>query len=193
MYHHNFFQFLVRSNFPTVVFALATTLAQIFGGSLGIYARVKFSSKIESSLYWRYHTKARDEWRGPSPPLSTATLLTQGIEDSFSAKKKAGVVFADLTVAYDTVWHRDFTCKLLRTLPVRLIVSFIRELVCNRSFTLTTGNGAHSRLRRLKSGVPQGSVLAPLLSNIYTHDLPVLVARKFVYADDLAIMHSAED
>ena len=28
---------------------------------------------------------------------------------------------------------------------------------------------------------------------IYTHDLPVTVARKFVYADDLAIMQSAED
>ena len=29
--------------------------------------------------------------------------------------------------------------------------------------------------------------------NIYTHELPVTVAGKFVYADDLAIMHSAED
>ena len=32
-------------------------------------------------------------------------LLTQNIEDSFEAKKKAGVVFIDLTAAYDTVWH----------------------------------------------------------------------------------------
>ena len=50
-----------------------------------------------------------------------------------------------------------------------------------------------SWLRRLKNGVPQRSVLAPLFFNIYTHDLPVTVARRFVYADDLAIMHSAED
>jgi len=33
-------------------------------------------------------------------------LLTQHIEDSFSAKKKARAVFVDLTAAYDTVWHR---------------------------------------------------------------------------------------
>ena len=121
------------------------------------------------------------------------TLLTQGIEDSFLAKKKAGAVFMDLTAAYDTIWHCGLTCKLLRTLPDRHIVSFIIELVRNRSFTFTTGNSAQSRLRRLKNGVSQGSVLAPLISNIYTHDLPVIVARKFVYADDLAIMHSAED
>jgi len=39
--------------------------------------------------------------------------LTQDIEDSFSAKKKAGAAFVDLTPAYDTVWHSGFTCKLL--------------------------------------------------------------------------------
>ena len=36
-------------------------------------------------------------------------LLTQNIEDSFEAKKKAGAVFIDLTAAYDTVWHRGLT------------------------------------------------------------------------------------
>jgi len=39
--------------------------------------------------------------------------LTQDTEDSFSAKKKAGAVFVDLTAAYDTVWHCGLTCKLL--------------------------------------------------------------------------------
>ena len=66
-------------------------------------------------------------------------------------------------------------------------------LTIYRSFTLTTGNGAQTSLRRLKNGIPQGLVLGPLLFYIYTHDLSVTVARKFVYADDLAIMHSAED
>jgi len=39
--------------------------------------------------------------------------LTQDIEDSFSAKTKAGAVFVDLTATYDTAWHRDLTCKVL--------------------------------------------------------------------------------
>ena len=67
------------------------------------------------------------------------------------------------------------------------------EMVSNRSITLTTGNGQRSRLRRLKNGVPQGSVLAPLLFNIYTSDLPATISRKYVYADDLAIMHADGD
>ena len=125
--------------------------------------------------------------------VDQAVLLTQDIEDCFEAKKKAGAVFVDLTAAYDTVWHRGLTCKLLRLLPDKHMVRMIMELVQNRSFTLTTGNSKRSRLRRLKNGVPQGSVLAPLLYNIYTYDMPYLVSKKYAYADDLALVHTCSD
>ena len=52
-------------------------------------------------------------------------------------------------------------------------------------------NSKQSRLRRLKNGVPQGSVLAPLLFNIYTYDLSSMISRNFAYADDLALLHSS--
>ena len=123
--------------------------------------------------------------------MDQVVLLTQNIEDSFKAKKKAGAVFIDLTAAYDTFWHRGLTCKLLRLLPDKHMVRMIMELVQNRNFTLTTGDSKQSRLRRLKNGVPQGSVLAPLLFNIYTYDLPSTISRKFAYANDLALLHSS--
>ena len=52
-------------------------------------------------------------------------------------------------------------------------------------------NSKQSRLRRLKNGIPQGLVLAPLLFNIYTYDLPSMISRKFAYANDLALLHSS--
>ena len=102
-------------------------------------------------------------------------------------------MFVDLTAASDIVWHCGLTYKLLRLLPVKHMVSMIMELVRNRSFTLGTGDSKRSRLRHLKNGVPQGSVLAPLLFNIYTHDLPSTISRKYAYADDLALLHSSGD
>jgi len=55
------------------------------------------------------------------------------------------------------------------------------------------GNRQTSRLRRLKNGVPQGFVLAPLLFNIFTSVLPATISRKYAYADNLAIMHADGD
>ena len=51
---------------------------------------------------------------------------------------------------------------------------------------------AKIRLERLENGIPQGSVLAPLL-NIYISDLPTTASRKYAHADDLAIMHADGD
>ena len=125
--------------------------------------------------------------------VDQVVLLTQNIEDSFEAKKKAGAVFVDLTDAHDTVWHRGLTCKLLRLLSNNHMVRMIMELVRNRSFTFTTGESKRNRLRRLKNGVPQGSVLAPLLFNIYVYDLSSTVFRRYAYADDLALLYSSDD
>ena len=71
------------------------------------------------------------------------------------------------------------------------MVQIIMEFVQNQSFTLTTSDSKQSRLHHLKNGIPQGSVLAPLLFNIYTYNLPSMISRMFAYTDDLALLHSS--
>ena len=126
--------------------------------------------------------------RGKST-VDQVVLLTQNIEDFFEVKKKAGAVFVNLTAAYDT--GHGLTCKLLRLIPDKHMVRMIMKLVRNQNFTPSTGDSKQSRLRRLKNGVSQGSVLAPLLFNIYMYDLSSMISRKFAYADDLALLHSS--
>jgi len=99
-------------------------------------------------------------------------------------------VFAYLTAAFDTAWHHGFTWKLLWLLPDRHMVHMIIEMVSNHSFTLTTRYSKWGRLRHLNNGVPQGSILAPLLFNIYISDLPTTISRKYAYTDDITIMHA---
>ena len=125
--------------------------------------------------------------------MDQTVLLTQNIEDLLEAKKKAGAVFVDLTAVYDTIWHRSLTCKLLRLLPDKHMVPIIMELVRNRSFTLTTGDSKQSRLRRLRNGLPQRSVLASIFFNIYTYDLPSMTSQKYAYADDLALLYASQN
>ena len=67
------------------------------------------------------------------------------------------------------------------------------KLVWNRSFTLTTGDSKQSKLRRMQNGLLQGSVLAPLLFNIYTYDLPSMTFQKYAYANDLSLLYASRD
>ena len=113
--------------------------------------------------------------------------LTQFIEDGYEEGLITGAAFADLSAAYDTVNHRILTRKLFEiTQDVRL-TELIQNMLSNRRFFVDLV-AKRSRWRRQKNGLPQGSVLAPLLFNIYTNDQPVHPnTRSFLYADDMCI------
>ena len=67
------------------------------------------------------------------------------------------------------------------------LTSLISTFLQNRRFQVSL-QGKRSRWRIQKNGLPQGSVLAPALYNIYTNDQPIPVStRLFIYADDTAV------
>jgi hypothetical protein len=106
-------------------------------------------------------------------------------------KKYAAGLFLDVSQAFDRVWH-DGLLEKLRFLPPDYYL-ILQSFLTDRYFSVSQGN-ALSSFYPVKAGVPQGSILSPLLYNIYTSDIPssnnVLLAS---YADDIAILASTPD
>ena len=118
--------------------------------------------------------------------------LTQHIEDGFETGKITGIVLVDLSAAYDAVNHRRLLEVYNMTRDYRLMC-MIRTLLENRRFFVELG-GKRSIWRSQRNDLPQGSVLAPLIFNVYTNDQPIHPGtRSFVYADDLAINTQSTD
>ena len=144
-----------------------------------IYSRIY--SKIDDFL-----PKEQGGFRKNRSCCDQVLDLTTYIERGFQERKKTGVVFMDLTAAYDTVWKNGLLLKLYKTLKCSQTVKLIEEMLSNRKFRVFLGEKS-SKIQTLNNGLPRGAVLSPLLFNLYTQDIPNTNSRKFIYADDIAI------
>ena len=127
------------------------------------------------------------EQAGFRPGRSThdkVLALTTYVENSYQRRDKRRVVFLDLNAAYDTVWHNVLVVKLYKVLPCWAVS------VIEQRFRVHMGDINRS-WRTQNNGLPQGSVLAPTLFNLYISDLPETTCRKFIYADDICLAHQA--
>ncbi|KAI5742625.1 hypothetical protein M8J77_009365 [Diaphorina citri] len=113
--------------------------------------------------------------------------LTQFIEDGFEKKLITGTALLDLSAAYDTINHKLLAYKLYQLTKDYKLTRFIQCLLQNRRFQVVLQN-KKSRWQNQKNGLAQGSVLAPLMYNIFTNDQPVDPdTEHFIYADDTAV------
>ena len=120
--------------------------------------------------------------------------LTEHIEDGYEKRLITGAVFVDLSAAYDTVNHRRLLSKVLEMTGDVHLTDLIRTMLENRRFFVVLNGKKSRRWRRQRNGLPQGSVLAPMLFNIYTNDQPVHAdTRSFIYADELCIASQGND
>jgi hypothetical protein len=110
--------------------------------------------------------------------------LTSHIEAGFERKLKTGTIFIDLTAAYDTVWRDELMLKFMRVVSCSKISRLLNNMLSNRYLQVILGDKS-SRWRRLNNGLPQGSVLAPILFNLYMSHIPITVAKQFQYAGNI--------
>lgn len=117
--------------------------------------------------------------------------ITDIIEKALEDKQICSTLFLDVAAAFDKVWHEGLIHKLKVMLPGPY-VDLLRSYLSERLFRVRQED-EYSELREVKAGVPQGSVLGPVLYLLYTSDIPqsdhVSIAT---FADDTAILATAQ-
>ena len=96
-------------------------------------------------------------------------------------------VFLDMSKAFDKVWHEGLLFKLKQNGISGQILNLLTSYLDKRKQRVLL-NGCESHWAIVESGVPQGSVLGPLLFLIYINDLEKGIKSKIkFFADDTSL------
>ena len=126
--------------------------------------------------------------------FSTETALVKFFSDvavASDSHKLSLVVSLDLSSAFDTVEHSILLDRLYKRFGIRdTALSWLTSFLSDRSFCVSINNSI-SPVSRAPYGVPQGSVLGPLLYSLFVTPISDVVSyyglQHFIYADDLTI------
>ena len=134
---------------------------------------------------------------GFRPRLSTelaATLLLDEIRKNVDQGKLVGATFIDLSKAFDTISHSNLLQKLPQYGIKESEFSWFTDYLFHRSAAVNYGKSS-SKSADIPTGVPQGSILGPLLFILFFNDITdeIKSARIVKYADDTVIYVADKD
>ena len=133
-------------------------------------------------------SNAQHGFRSKRSCLTNLLAFLDEITDRLDQGDEVEVCYLDFQKAFDSVNHRFLLLKLeaLRVHPA--VLEWIKEFLGQRTFHVRV-DGVMSSEARIASGVPQGSVLGPLLFLLYVNDLAgALECPTFLFADDVKLV-----
>ena len=117
--------------------------------------------------------------------------IHQAFEDRNSLEVRA--IFLDISKAFDKVWHDGLIFKLKQNGISGSLLKLFENYLYNRKQRVVL-NGSCSDYSEIESGVPQGSVLGPLLFLIFINDLEINIKSNIkFFADDTMLFSVVKD
>ena len=115
--------------------------------------------------------------------------VTNTIKQNKQVSKSTAMCLLDVEKAFDNVWHDGLVYKLRHFDISPYLIKIIRNYLKDRRYKVSL-YGVNSNTFSIPAGVPQGSLLGPVLYNIYTSDVPQLPDAGVLafFADDTAVM-----
>lgn len=153
---------------------------------------------IKNRLEWLVENiqilpKTQFGFRKGKGTFDSLSILSTDIRIAFSNEELLFGVFLDISSAYDNVYLPLLRNKMQQlSIPERMI-NFIYNLFTDRQIIIRF-HGTKLAPRHIWTGLPQGSVLSPLLFNLYTFDLEQCTnsfANLLQYADDVVLYKSS--
>ncbi|TBT97773.1 reverse transcriptase, partial [Hamiltosporidium tvaerminnensis] len=142
-------------------------------------------TKIDIKLH-RQQTGFRAKHSTINHALALDTILRHG-------NGKYICVTLDIKKAYDSVFRKNLYKKLLRQQNFSIKdTTLIANLIENNSYTICQKNTGNIKFKTAALGLPQGSIISPILFNIFINDIISYIPKKyryhiFLYADDIVI------
>ena len=124
--------------------------------------------------------------------ISTVASFTDNLYEALNNKEISIATFIDFSKAFDTVNHKILLQKMSK-IGVKGNTKFLLQNYLENRTQTTCINGVDSDPAIISCGVPQGSVLGPLLFLIYINDLCNVIQNcsSYLYADDTVIVANA--
>ena len=134
--------------------------------------------------------KLQSVFRPERSTLDHVLQLHDTVYKSLINHRSVIAIFLDIERAYDMVWRDGLVIKLARLGIQGNMLKWIRSLISNRSFQVRVGLELSNKMI-LENGIPQGSVISPLLFAVMINDLPeVINSQHGLFADDCAVWES---
>ena len=116
--------------------------------------------------------------------------FTSTIHEAFNRKSQVDTIYFDIRKAFDSVSHGLLLDRLVDIGTPAAVWKFMKAYLDSRQQCVCVDNNLSSFLP-VSSGVPQGSILGPLLFLIYANDLSSYISKSkvFIYADDTKLCH----